>query len=479
MIQIMNLKKYLFLSLLSIVLVSCQESDILYSPEKKNLDYVAKPIITNNVSIENVKLLYRDKFIGTRGIIDIDCICDEANDTLLYVYNKPEGGWIIFSSDSRVPAIVAESDKGSFSEFIKEKPAMVWIQSIADDFKLIKSLDDGNLNFSSSEIIDNRNFWRIDTIQNDCSIKTVLVDNCASQQGIKDLTPIEIEPRGHYEYWATTLFTEIYDSIPRLTTTNWHQNHPFNKYCPQKNQAPYDRAPAGCTAIAAAQMLFFLHDKYGVPRTAPSKAYCIGNIDKYEWAQTDYSADIWDDMRRDESAAAPFIADIGRRLKTKYGNNGSDATVKNIVSNVFPGYGISAKYTNYDVDVIKENLLNGLPVILSVRSYKPGSDKELEGHTFITDRYKRTRIRRETCYRWIYDVVPPNTPIINVQDSIVVSYQSPQIDMIGMNWGWSNSNIPSEWYSLTGDWIKVDRGDTLNYNINRIMIYVNSIKVTD
>ena len=49
-----------------------------------------------------------------------------------------------------------------------------------------------------------------------------------------------------------------------------------------------------------------------------------------------------------------------------------------------------------------------------------------------------------------------------------------QNSMIGMNWGWGMwYNDDSEWFALTGDWIK----DNDNWNIDRYMIYNFSVIV--
>lgn len=262
-----------------------------------------------------------------------------------------------------------------------------------------------------------------------------------------------------------------------MTTTNWNQKPPYNKFCPFCTDIPVLRAPAGCAPVAVAQMLYFLHNKYGIPRTAPSKAYCYGNVDAdYDWAQTDYTEEIWDEMRFSASAAAPLIADLGRRMKTTYGNESSSTIGDNMVPKGFAPYGINATYTDYNVDLVKQNLLNGLPVLITASSIDPVQSSKTVGHAFIVDRYKRARIRREAHYSWVYD----ESSIIGftqcVPDSIVVSYLAPEINMIGMNWG-SLYNIYSEWYTLTGDWIRSNGSETYNYNLYRKMIYVNSVKL--
>lgn len=165
------------------------------------------------------------------------------------------------------------------------------------------------------------------------------------------------------------------------------------------------------------------------------------------------------------TAAAPLIANIGRRVGMDYGINGSSADTEDLVEDVFAEYGISCSYQNYNsnVELMKTSLLNGVPVILRARP--EGSST---GHAFIADRYKRTRTVRVNVYEWVYDnLTPPYTPVPAAPPYVEYIYHSPVISMIGMNWGWSSSFYNNYgWFSLTGDWII----DPYNFNTSRHMI---------
>ena len=395
---------------------------------------------------------------STRSL-EIECITNESNDTLLYVCEKPDGGWVIYSSDTRTPAVVANSDEGSFESLKQIDGARLWIQSMAEDLAAIKRLPDDKLNFTPKEIENNKAFW-----------KSISSPDKYIKEKLKAQTrDAELLITGHYELRYSTSFTEVYDSISRLTETNWSQGSPYNNYCPYKSNSTTDHAPAGCVAIAAAQMLYYLHDYYGVPETAPSEAYCYGDINSYTWAQTNYTTEIWEEMALSGAAAAPLIADVGRRVNMNYGDNSSGAQPSNLVGNVFAPYGISCTYATYDVTPLKNNLLDSIPVILIAYSTE---ETDKVGHAFIADRYKRTRIVTENYYEWVYDA-PSDKPLLSVPEKIEYTYASPVISMIGMNWGWGRSyNISTDWYSLTGDWTI----STYNWNINRSMVYDFKVK---
>lgn len=420
----------------------------------------------HNVKYTDILTLCQVKNANTRSSSQtsstIECLTSNSNDTVLYVSKEQGGGWTMYSSDTRVPAIVAHSKNGSFEKLMQIDGAKLWVQSIVEDMVLIKKLPDEMLNFSQKEIAENKTFWKSISSPDEYVKDILLSETRASENDHVLIT-------GHYELRFTDSYAEVYDSIPRMTATNWHQSYPYNYYCPLKSDNS-TQAPAGCVAIAGAQMLYYLHYHYGVPATAPSEAYCNGNINSYTWEQTNYTTSIWDNMNYGINAA-PLIADVGRRVNMDYGNNGSGAYTSDLVNKVFVPYGISCSYITYNVDSLKKSLINSMPVLIRAAS---NSDTNKVGHAFITDRYKRTRIVTENYYEWVYDTYPSHTPLPWVPEKIEYTYSSPTISMIGMNWGWgSYFNDEDEWFSLTGDWYT----PPYNWNINRHMIH--GFKVID
>lgn len=455
------MKKYFFPLFLSVLtFASC--SDLMQEDfESEKFDVSFQGIDeSNRVTMDNVVALSTVSTDSTRTSADeltFDCIRDADNDTLLYVCNKRGGGWTLYSSDRRTPPVVAQSDRGSFEELMQIEAARAWVQGLADDIKVIRMLADDQLNFTSGEIEANKNFWK-SVIDPDGFVKEVMGVNPTRGLGDDILPPFP----GHWELHSTEYGSEVYDSIPRLTQTNWHEEPPYNTYCPLQSNSDSLRAPAGSTAVAAAQMLYFLHSELGVPATAPSAAYCIGNIYDYEMWQGNYTYSIWNNMNINGLSAAPLVANIGYMVGMIYGNGESNADASDLEENVFAPYGISCNYGLYDTTPLKNSLLDGMPVILETSN--TSQSKKL---TFITDRYKRSRTYVKYTYIWVYNSVNPGVlqPFYNKVEYV---YNSPVIQWIGMNWGmgWQYNN-DDEWFTLTGDWIK----RSINYNTNRNMIY--------
>lgn len=453
---------------------------ILFSCTDSMQEYAAMDDLNNNVQTESdrshfvsksdIAALLRAQSNSTRSVSecedDITCFVDEKHDTLLYACNKTDGGWIVYASDTRVPAIVAESSAGTFAEAMQNEAAKMWMESIKEEMKVIKSLPDKKLNFSPEEIENNKDYWL--AISNpDKFVKMKLgIENETGQKGLPMAT-------GHYEFSGTYDTIEYYDSIPKLTTTNWDQSTPFNNFCPYISGSSSVHAPAGCVAIAGAQMLYFLHNKLGVPETAPSEAYVYGHVGypDYYWSQYNYTSTIWNDMATNESSAAPLIADVGRRVNMNYGNNGSGAYTSDLVNGVFAPYGISCTYATYNTTNLRSSLSAGFPVIVSAHAI---DGQETAGHAFIIDHYRRYRTLTQYCFIWVWDTTPPGVPLIEHPNQYEYVYSSPYINMIGMNWGWGQNHNNNEWYSMTGDWITYSTynpSDSLNWNISRNMIY--------
>ena len=472
--------KRLFLSLFVLVLASCSDH-IQEDLASQTLETALQKATGDHfVSYSDVAALTNAESTSTRASSnvapEIKCITgNKTNDTLLYVCQKQEGGWTVYSSDTRVPAIVAQSDGGSFDDLMKIEGAKLWIQSMADDMAMIRQLGDDKLNFTREEIENNKAFW--ESISSpDEFVKKMQKESATRGGGVLDPdTPLDsLFYDGHWELSFVDTYTEVYDTISRLTQTDWYQGHPYNFYCPAKTDGSGLNAPAGCVAIAGAQMLYFLNDTLGVPREAPSQAYCNGNINNYQgnWDQTDPSSTIWSSMNNSGStASAPLIANVGKLVGMVYGNDGSDANINDLVEYVFEEYGIFCIYVNNyndNIGYLRTSLLNGMPVILSAKSLTAGY-----AHTFIADRYKRTRTVTARHYDFVFDFWPPFTPMPAIEEQVTYTYSSPIISMIGFNWGEIDTYYNNHgWYSLTGDWIVGSEGGVpCNWNVNRHMIY--------
>ena len=216
------------------------------------------------------------------------------------------------------------------------------------------------------------------------------------------------------------------------------------------------KCPAGCTAIAAAQMLFYLHSTYGVPATSPNSGICTGYVYNNTVYQNfwNYTSNTWSNMyhprNSQDTCAALLVGDVGKKVEMQYHWNGSLAPISTLGQKVFEPYGWNSIYTNYyDSDIIVSNLTSGNPVICL--GFAENRSVGKNGHTFLIDGYKRFVTKTRFTYVWVPDVrghiLPPLDPPV---DYFV--YSSPHVSYYSMNWGQQDTTSNAVWCSLSGIW---------------------------
>ena len=389
----------------------------------------------------------------------------ELDDTpLVYIVNYGEGnGWQILSSDARTPAVIAEGERGYFSLDEGSPAVRIWMDCMASDIAAVRRASDDNLCFSSEEIAANKQIWS---------------GSGQSKDG---------DEGGH---WAVTVSSrEITIEEIEHMTPHWDQYAPYNACCPLQYPYTLDRVPAGCVAIAAAEVLYYLHYKFGVPESMYSFGYCSGHYyDHYwyfdyptttSWSQMDSSSHLSDDPALAEAIMiGSIVRDVGMHFWLIEGEFYSWALPANIRTNIFSPNGISSSHGDYDASIVKSNLEDHLPVIITASNLLIPTDGDL--HTFVIDGFKKTYTQYTYYHYWVPD--DPNVPKGHFDPDhmpyITYSQTTPDISAIKINWGWksqwhgNNGNNPVNdgWYGLTASW-QVTNGNTYTYNHHVKMIY--------
>lgn len=457
---------YLLVSLLTVLLIGCDkvvtfESSIYF----ETFDF---PDSETQVSWNQINDYAHRCSPKTRSDGDSDysicAIVGESADTLLYIINYGNGaGWKILSADNRTPAVIAESESGSFSLGTDNKSVGFWLDCIVHDMSIIRQSDNESLNFTKDEIAANKSFWGIEG------------------QRSQPLVP---DPGG---YWAESITSEeiIVEEVNHMTP-HWDQMEPYNRYSPLKSNSQIDRAPAGCVAVAGAEVLYYLHNHLGVPTTMVSEGFCYGDINNYSREFTSLNTSIWEAMDTNyvsnltsPYAEALMIGYVGSLSLMSYHNNYSWTYPARLRTNVFEPMGISCSHGNYNAVTVKNNLDNGLPIIVTASDLLIPLDFEI--HCFVIDGYKKTY----TKYRHHHYFVPDDPDMVfppGVNESYdTYTFSSTDITAIKINWGWWSQWRPVDplndgWYSLTDDWYTINsQGHEATYNHNRQMIYGFSV----
>ena len=390
-------------------------------------------------------------------------------DTLMYIVNYGSGnGWKIFSADRRTPSVLAESNTGAFILDSSNGGQMAWIDRMAVDMQRVKAATDDELGFSDEEIMLNKAIWSGNTPR------------------ILDPPSLD-DDEGFWEV-TTTSETEVLYEKEHLTP-HWDQDEPYNQYCPLQSNNSVDRAPAGCVAVAGAEVLYYLHTKYGLPSQMVSSAYCNGDVNNYSRGFSVPTTSVWASMDTTYNGSsysnlpeAILIGFIGHLTGMNYHNTYSWTFPSQLKTNVFNEFGYSCYDGDYSESMVQTNLSNNLPVIVTASNLLIPADFNI--HCFVIDGYRITRVKFTHHHHWVPGgLLPPpgggksGLPKSNPNghaDYTTYSYSSPSITKIKINWGWSSqwgtTPLNDGWYSLTAGWT-VTNGGTYDYNYNFYTIH--------
>lgn len=462
----MKTKLLLKTILLSFLIIACRKLDYYNSPEKDNVDKIESSMANvNHVSKDDMDYLLSNGTSVTKTTESPNYVMTpyviNKTDTVLYIVNFKDGGWRIYSSDKRTPAIIAEGEKGYFSIEEGSPAVSMWIHHMGYDILKVSHSKDEQLIFTDEEINDNISFWE-------------------ESRALPPPTPADdtliVPITGHWEEFVTTEIEE-YDRIDHLVG-KWDQELPYNYYCPCRPDGE-GNAYAGCVAIAGSQVLHYLHYKIGHPTHMYSQCSCTGDVNNYQRDYANLSESIWDSMSTGyndstivavpESILIAYVGDlVGMHYVNNFTGTYSWALPGNLKSNVFEYYGIRCSRGAYNENAVRENMQNQMPVIVSGSNLAIPVDGDI--HCFVIDGYRRNRYVEYHHHYYVYDT-PPSTPVLEYPEYITCNYSSPIVTEIKINWGWKsqwheNNPVNDGWYALTGGWV-VDWGSyDYNYYLN-------------
>jgi len=339
-----------------------------------------------------------------------------------------DDSWELVSGDKRTPTVLA-SGKGAFSTTSGNRSFDMWISHLCYSVSSLSKLTE------LKKIHQNNiNHWRL--ITEDQEYLATIMDVTRSSFG------------SHLELDRIDT-VDVSVSSNHLVSTHWGQSAPFNMFCPLKSNSETQRVPAGCVAIAGAQILNYMYNEFGVPETAPTVASCSGHApNNYVMSQSGFSSSAWDSISNlDSTVIAALIAYVGKTAQLNYADNGTTGSLYKLRNYVLaPSIWDSVIWDYYDddyEDIVYNLLLSNLPSIIGVNIFEGTNLDYIGGHAFIIDSYKLAAID----YYYYYNVIEAG--------QIVSSYEyvesTDPIRYFGMNWGW-NGLYDDGWYIAVGPW---------------------------
>lgn len=365
------------------------------------------------------------------------------NDTVMFEV-RLDGKFKLFTADKRLPIILAFNDKTDNIDISSNPALKTWIDIEAKNIQYFMK------NYKDSVDNQNTRIW-----------------NKIFSKYIGPQTKAEGDPDEEEGYWrwisCDTTYME-FDDKNHLINTHWHQANPYNSKCPTIRYSAA-HTPAGCVAVAGAQMLNFLYHKYGVPEEIPGEYKLNGwstsaQSNDYRPENTTKGSTYWTNIQNmDSLTIASLIAWIGYEVDTEYTSNESYAYTSDL-ENFFEDQGIYCTYSQYSGTTALQSIRSRMPVIISGRIFQDGVD--VGGHAFIADRYRIQIFHTED----LYEYVPHYNGGVSTGETKIVTDEVYDY-YLGMNFGWENP-IYDETFVSTATW------DFYNFDIpyeNRYMIH--------
>ena len=358
----------------------------------------------------------------------------EGTDTVMYLINYQDG-WELLSADRRAPRVFATGDNGNTT--IEDMTSIPALKVLYDRFVESISFLKRNPDRPSSDDFDES--W--DDV---------------------------LGPRYSWELISTTVIAEGDSVQNHLTRTSWGQGNPWNIRAPYGSSAMTYHCQTGCVPVAIAQMLYYLHQKEGVPYSAFEDCYTqeyvpdpiapgvqepliLSDVTFYSPSPAN-----WDNMAMSRvdttqsfAAVSALMVHIGALLPARYYAYQTSTPISYIAPVFQQSFLISCtgQYT-VDMDVIADQIFSAqMPVLLCV-SVSSGE----AAHALLVDAFKFHYQVLEKKYR-IPNPPPYDDPGLRsealplfyeykTEYEIVVSNR-----YVGMNWGNEGSYTDGTWFS--------------------------------
>jgi len=348
-----------------------------------------------------------------------------GEDTVLYLINYPEG-WELLSADTRAPRVFAKAEKGNITvkELTEVPAANALLEGFIQKILYIRQ----NPDFETGE--DYQEGW----------------------DGIVE----ETRGIGTWTLVGTTI-TEYYESTPHLLRTEWGQSSPWNIRAPFTSSALTDRCVTGCVPVAAAQILFYLHDKYNYPEQTygdcshqayipTGSSYLILQPTDVSFNSATYSSSTWDSMPLKYTDTGSFAAvstlmvEMGIYIEALYYWSSTWA-YSSMVESAFENHFLipCVGTPNVNLDTVIDQIFDEeMPVYLGLSEYE--NNHWIMGHGVVADAAQK--LYRKEVREYVLSFYNELTGAFEENHRF-----STQIDVIakyiGINWGWNGSNMYS------------------------------------
>lgn len=337
----------LILTLAILLIYSCNTNeDIDTKPLSKESNFIPEKLaisIAENFSFNNTNNLNAKTETNnktTKKIKEIVPYVDDKKQTIFYIINYENNGFLLLSADNRISPVLAYSENNSFRTNLK-----TYYAGLSDWIDYIRRV-----------------------------IENVRINKVVQNKAIKLEWDNFITAGGAANFFNQSLCDDPIESIGPLLTTYWGQSCSFNDLLPELEDSDClgcgfddnNSVLVGCGQLAIAQVM-----KYHQHPQTHRWWLMPDNIGTFE--------------------TQSLMLDIHNRVSsTKYKCEGTSSKIsglKNDLKNEF-NYSFAEK-KRFDTHVIINDLRNNKPIIFSARHTNDDDDF---GHAWVCDGYKREKI---------------------------------------------------------------------------------------
>jgi len=422
----------------------------------------------------------RSSLRAQRGSDSVETLSESGN-SLMYIINYPDGGFVIMGATKNYYPVLAYSDKNSFDPTLDINGVSEWLKETKEAIKTSDTLNDSiktgmHSLWKNYETADVMSSWKKQDTQSRsgysnaqiaCYNRLEELQNRYWSEGW-NFAPLPqareiFEGAGFYGVYEDVCFGANYNQSPieysvfgwrevrkteqvgPLLTTEWHQGSPFKDLCGGR--------PAGCAAIAAAQVMKY----YQYPQS-------------FTWNGYPFNWNTIPVIPESNSNHAALVRLVGSFVDMHYSSSGSWATPSNVRDGLrMLGYNVTKADHNYET-VKKELMTYKRPVIMVGNEDNIPLPDPLSyignSHYWVCDGARTLLTNR---IEYFTEWQPYGNGVFTTGWNTI---NSPGLlGGIGylyfhMNWGWSNGKN-NGWFAL-GD---VNTGDG-NYKYSRKNLYI-------
>lgn len=347
-------------------------------------------------------------------------------DTIMYLVNS-QRGWKLYSVDKRLPIVLAENYEETgkkASDILNNKNIESWIADIAGKTVYLSQTDEYDANSNS------------------------LTTWSTQGRGIKRM-PIQPVP-GEYIYVGREEVYRESKFFPHVTKTLWHQEYPFNQYCPAQSAESDNRCVTGCVAVAIAQYMYFLQDNLGYTFQMPTTGTCVGAYNQ-NYVQEFIRMSTWNirelpltdnwnqysDEQFDKAALA--LGYVGKEVKMHYTPTASGAFPVNAQC-FLNANGVKGKFVR-ETDIDPSQIVRGRREPIITVGGRKKDDNADAYHMFLIDGCKYDSVVYEDIWRFLEDTTfyDPDRYGVILREQII---WSPRDYMYQANMGWNVNPFP-------------------------------------